>query len=46
MQRWPSHQADDIGEMLKEPFSFSEVSRRIGVPQYKIAGEIVVCIVG
>lgn len=40
MHRCASHQAEDMGEMLYVPSSFSVMMRTTGVPQYKIAGEI------
>jgi hypothetical protein len=42
MQRWPNHHADDMGAILGVPSSFSVVIRTTILPQYRIAGEIVV----
>jgi len=37
MQRWPSHQAEDIGARFALPSSFSVLIRTTGVPKYRIA---------
>ena len=42
-QEWPSHHAEDIGAILLVPSSFSDVIRTTGVPQYMMAGEMMVC---
>lgn len=44
MQRWPSQNTDEIAQMLSGPSSFSEVMSTTGVPKYKIAGEMVECV--
>lgn len=44
MQRWPSHQADDIGARFALPSSFSVLTRTTGVPKYRIGGSVIVCI--
>lgn len=42
-QRWPSHHTDDTTEMFSIPSSFSEVTSKTGVPQNKIAGDMMEC---
>lgn len=42
-QECPSHHAEDMGAILLVLSSFSDVIRTTGVPQYRIAGEMMVC---
>ena len=41
---WPSHQADDIGAMFDVPSSLEDEMRTTGVPQYRMAGEMMECV--
>jgi hypothetical protein len=43
MQRWPSHQAEDIGAMFGVPSGLRVLIRMTGVPQQRIAGHIEWC---
>lgn len=44
MHLWPSHQADDMGAKFALPYSLLMEIIVTGVPQYRIAGEMVRCI--
>ena len=44
MQRHPSQKADEMGARLYEPSSLRELLRITGVPRYKMAGSILLCV--
>src|SRR6185295_19507746 len=44
MQVRPSHHADDMGARFGEPSGLSELTRTTGVPKYRMAGSMTLCI--
>lgn len=45
MQLLPSHHADDMGARLADPSGLVELTSTTGVPKYRIAGSMTVCII-